>query len=76
MSDNDYSVYRGKDGKWRGKRQGASRSSVTGSTQKEVIDATRELTRSSKGELSIHRGDNGRIRDKWSYGNDPRDIDG
>lgn len=76
MSDNDYSVYKDEDGTWKGKRDGADRASVRGQTQSEVIDRTRELAKKSHGELSIHRGDNGQIRDKWSYGNDPSDIEG
>lgn len=76
MSDKDYSVYRNEDGTWRGKRDGASRASVSGQTQQEVIDQTRELAKKSKGELSVHRRDNGQIRDKWSYGNDPRNTKG
>ena len=35
MNDN-YSVYKDKNGSWKGKRDGNSRASVTGSTQKVV----------------------------------------
>ncbi len=76
MSDNDYNVYQGEDGKWRGKRQDASRASVVGDTQKEVFDATRELAKNTESEVSIHRGDNNKIRAKHSYGNDPKNIEG
>lgn len=76
MSDKDFNVYQGSDGQWRGKRQGASRASVVGSTQQEVFEATRELAQKSGSEVSIHRGDNGKIRDKHSYGNDPRGTKG
>lgn len=72
MSVKDYNVFRGKDGVWRGKRQDSTRSSVTGDTQKEVFEATRELAKNNQSEVSIHRGDNGRIRAKHSYGNDPK----
>lgn len=75
MKDN-YSVFKDEDGKWKGKRDDSNRASVVGDTQRDVIDKTRDLAIKSKGELSIHRGDNGRIRDKWSYGNDPRNIKG
>jgi len=68
MSDDDFNVYQGDDGKWRGKRQSASRASV-------VAD-TRELAMQSGSEVSIHRGDNGKIRDKHSYGNDPKSTEG
>lgn len=76
MSKDDYNVYQGEDGKWRGKRQDASRASVVGDTQKEVFDATRELAKKSGSEVSIHRGDDNKIRAKHSYGNDPKDIKG
>lgn len=76
MSDKDYSVYKDENGTWKGKRDGSSRASISGRTQQEVIDQTRELAKKTKGELSVHRGDNGQIRDKWSYGNDPKDTKG
>ncbi|EGV2732627.1 DUF2188 domain-containing protein, partial [Vibrio parahaemolyticus] len=43
MSKDDYNVYQDSDGTWKGKREDASRASVTGSTQKEVFERTREL---------------------------------
>ena len=76
MSKDDYNVYKGSDGLWRGKRQGATRASVTGDTQKEVFSKTREFAKNKESELSIHRGDNGRIREKYSYGNDPESTEG
>ncbi|EHH2535279.1 TPA: DUF2188 domain-containing protein [Vibrio parahaemolyticus] len=76
MSDNDYNVYQGADGKWRGERQDAGRASVVGETQKEVFEATRELAKKAQSEVSIHRGDNGQIRAKHSYGNDPKSTKG
>lgn len=76
MSDKDYNVYKGPDNKWRGERQDSNRASVVGNTQNEVFEATRELARKNKSEVSIHRGDNNRIRAKHSYGNDPRGTKG
>lgn len=38
MSGKDYNVFKGSDDVWRGKRQDATRASVTGSTQKEVFE--------------------------------------
>ncbi len=76
MSDKDYNVYQGTDGKWRGERQDASRASVTGDTQDEVFQATRELAKKAQSEVSIHRGDNNKIRAKHSYGNDPKKTKG
>ncbi|EPH0539734.1 MULTISPECIES: DUF2188 domain-containing protein [Enterobacteriaceae] len=76
MSGKDYNVYKGSDGVWRGKRQDATRSSVTGTTQREVFEQVRELAIKNGSEVSIHRGDNNQIRDKNSYGNDPRKTKG
>ncbi|EKG0020153.1 DUF2188 domain-containing protein [Vibrio fluvialis] len=76
MSDNDYNVYQDADGTWKGKRQDATRASVTGDTQKEVFEKTRELAKKAQSEVSIHRGDNGQIRAKHSYGNDPESTKG
>ncbi|HDM8156652.1 TPA: DUF2188 domain-containing protein [Vibrio harveyi] len=76
MSKDDYNVYQDSDGTWKGKRGDASRASVTGSTQKEVFERTRELAQKAQSEVSIHRGDNGKIRAKHSYGNDPKNTKG
>jgi len=76
MAKDDYNVYQSTDGKWRGERQDASRPSVVGETQKEVFEATRELAKKAKSEVSVHRGDNNKIRAKHSYGNDPKDSKG
>ncbi|ALG51968.1 MULTISPECIES: DUF2188 domain-containing protein [Vibrio] len=76
MSKDDYNVYQDSDGTWKGKREDASRASVTGSTQKEVFERTRELAQKAQSEVSIHRGDNGKIRAKHSYGNDPKNTKG
>lgn len=76
MSDNDYSVYKGKDGVWRAKRDGASRASAKATTQRMVTDRASELAKKSGGEVTIMRGDNGKIRAKHSYGNDPKTTRG
>jgi Uncharacterized protein conserved in bacteria (DUF2188) len=44
-------------------------------TQDEAIQWGRRLAEQENGELVIH-GQDGRIRDKDSHGNDPRDIPG
>lgn len=76
MSDDDFNVYQAEDGKWRGKKQSASRASVVADTQADAFKQTRELAMRSGSEVSIHRGDNGKIRDKHSYGNDPKSTEG
>lgn len=52
---------------WVGKREGALRASVTGPTQKDVIQKAMKL---SPDELLIHGRDN-LIRDRRTYGTDP-----
>ena len=76
MSDDDYNVYKGKDNKWRGKRQDADRAAVVGETQQEVFEKTRDLAKKAEVEVAIHRGDNNKIRAKYSYGNDPKGTPG
>lgn len=44
-------------------------------TQREAIEKGRELSKRNHSELMIH-GRDGKIREKYSYGNDPRDIKG
>lgn len=76
MSSKDYNVFQGPDGLWRGQRQDAQRASSVGSTQKEVFEEVREYAKKAGSEVSIHRGDNGQIRAKHSYGNDPQKTKG
>ena len=61
---------------WQLKQDGAQRSSGNFRTQNEAIAPGREIAQNQQEELSIHRGDNNRIREAWSYGNDPRNIPG
>ncbi|MEX6506547.1 DUF2188 domain-containing protein [Jiella sp. M17.18] len=54
---------------WSVRRAGASRASGTFPTQKEAIEEARRIARAQKTELYIH-GEDGRIRERNSYGND------
>ena len=76
MSKGDLNVHQGDDGQWRAKRQGATRASVVANTQRDAFERARELAQDSDSEVSIHRRDNGHIRDKHSYGNDPESSKG
>ncbi len=58
------------NGEWAVRRENSSRVTGTFPTQREAIDAGREIARNQNSELVIHRP-NGQIRDKDSYGNDP-----
>jgi|SRR6185503_1113713 len=55
---------------WAVRKEGSSRAVSTHNTQREAIDAAREVARSKHGELIIHRSD-GRIADRDSYSSDP-----
>lgn len=60
---------------WQLKQDGALRSSGNFSTQREAIQRGRQIAQNQQEELSIH-GEDGKIREAWSYGNDPRNIPG
>jgi len=55
---------------WAVRREGSQRVSGIYPTQRDAIDAGREISRNQHTELVIHRP-NGQIRDKDSHGNDP-----
>jgi hypothetical protein len=57
------------DGGWAVRGEGNSRVTSTHDTQREAIDAGREIARNQGGELFIH-GRNGQIRERDSVGND------
>jgi hypothetical protein len=63
------------DDMWAVKKDGVDRATRVTNTQKEAIDIGRELAKKNQSELLIH-GQNGKIREKNSYGNDPRQIPG
>jgi uncharacterized protein YdaT len=58
------------EGGWANKREGSDRASSVHATQAEAIERGRELARSSGVEHLIH-GEDGQIRERNSYGNDP-----
>jgi hypothetical protein len=60
---------------WAKRSEGATRVGGIYRTQQASIDAARKTAILRGGELSIH-GTNGKIREKNSYGNDPRNIKG
>ena len=57
-------------GIWAVRGEGNDRVTSTHDTQREAIDAARQIAQHQRTEVVIHRPD-GRIRDKDSYGNDP-----
>lgn len=66
---NEHVTKRG-DGKWQVIGEGNKRASAVTDTQAQAIVIGRDLAIKNKSELLIH-GENGRIREKNSYGNDP-----
>lgn len=65
---NQHVVPHGND--WAVKGAGNSKATSVHPTQAEAINRGREIAQNQKSELLIH-GQNGRIREKNSYGNDP-----
>jgi hypothetical protein len=73
----DYDVYK-KDDKWIGKREGATRASVSADKQADAYQKTRDLAgRNGGGEVKLH-GRDGTIRDKNTIApkKDPRSSKG
>ncbi len=58
------------DGDWAIRGEGNERVTSVHDTQREAIDAAREIARNQQSELFIH-GRDGRIRERDSHGNDP-----
>ncbi len=59
-----------KGGKWSVRTAGASRTSGTFETQKEAVKEALERAKANGTELYIH-GEDGRIRERSSFGKDP-----
>ncbi|RWJ39781.1 MAG: DUF2188 domain-containing protein [Mesorhizobium sp.] len=57
-------------GGWAVKGAGNQRATSVHSTQREAVGAAREIARNQGSEMFIH-GENGRIRERNTYGNDP-----
>ncbi len=73
MGRNDRTISKRPDGTWANKKDGADRASSTHETQREAIDAARELLKKSGGgELKV-KGEDGKIRSKDTIppGRDP-----
>jgi uncharacterized protein YdaT len=58
------------DGGWAVRGEGNGRVTSVHDTQREAIERGREIAQNQASELLIH-GENGRIRARDSYGNDP-----
>lgn len=58
------------DGTWKAKQPGNSRASLNADTQREAINAARDIAINQGLELFVH-DENGRFRERNSYGKDP-----
>lgn len=68
MGKNQHTVPHGD--KWAVKGEGNSKPSSLHDTQAEAWKATKEIARNQKSEAFLH-GENGRIRERNTYGKDP-----
>jgi hypothetical protein len=59
------------NGRWRVEIEGSARARSTHDTQSEAAKAAREIARKKKTELLIHSR-NGQVRERNTYGSDPR----
>lgn len=66
--------HKGGDG-WQVKKAGNSKASAVTPTKKQAVDRGRELAKSEKSELIVQNKD-GKIGQKDSHGNDPRNVKG
>ncbi|MBF2034603.1 MAG: DUF2188 domain-containing protein [Leptolyngbyaceae cyanobacterium T60_A2020_046] len=55
---------------WAVKPEGAGRATRVTATQREAMEIAREIAKNQGSERIVH-GENGRIRQRNSYGNDP-----
>ncbi len=60
-----------KEGRWRVEVEGSSRARSTHDTQAEARGPAREIAKRNKAELLVH-GRDGKIRERSTYGEDPR----
>ncbi|AXI42744.1 DUF2188 domain-containing protein [Sulfitobacter sp. SK011] len=71
----DYWTQQRSDGSWESKREGASRASSVSPTQAEAWEKSKDLARDRGGEAYL-KGTNGQIRERNTYGNDPKKSKG
>ena len=67
----DVHVIRGNNGGWQVRVEGKTRAQSIHNTQAEAATAAKQIARRNNAELLIHSRD-GRIRDRSTFGHDPR----
>lgn len=76
MATGDIHVVPDPEGKgWKVTREGQDRAVARAETQAEAAQRGRQVARNSEVEFNLH-GRDGRVREKDSYGNDPRRTKG
>jgi hypothetical protein len=70
MSKKDVTIGPTEDGRWSVKRRGNDRASSIHETQREAIKVGKRFAEEEGSDLII-KGEDGKIRSKDSYGNDP-----
>jgi Uncharacterized protein conserved in bacteria (DUF2188) len=71
----DVHVLRDKNGGWLVRVEGALRPRSTHESQAQASRAGRELARKNRSELFVH-GPDGKIRERSTFGRDPRQTEG
>lgn len=75
MDKKNYWVSQRPDGQWQHKREGADRAAGLHDQQKDAWDAARAAARQTKGEAFL-KGRGGQIRERNTFGHDPRKSKG
>ncbi len=73
--EKDYWTQKRSDGLWESKREGASKASRVFPTQKEAWDFSKDKARETSGEAYL-KSKTGQIRERNTYGHDPRKSKG
>jgi hypothetical protein len=71
----DVHVIRGNTGGWQVRIEGTARARSIHNTQTEAAKAGREIARRNRAELLVH-GRDGKIRERSTFGHDPRRTKG
>jgi len=71
----DVHVVRGNNGGWQVRIEGSARTRSIHNTQADAVAAGRTIARNKKSELLVH-GRDGKIRERSTFGDDPRRMKG
>ncbi len=71
----NYWTQQREDGKWESKAEGADRAGKVTDTQAEAWEHSRKMARQKQGEAYL-KGRDGKIRERNTYGDDPKETKG